>query len=327
MVEAGAGGRQAPAHPTTLSSPQPIPREVEVGAEIALTVQVACPHGCDLRGLPVEITASNSDGAVAVGELAHHEDAANASGEIRVNAPRAVGEQAWTVRFPRHETEHAVHEESELPLRFRTVPHACSLTAWGVPSPTPAGGALHVNVGLRCGSGCGLGGARVAVCDETGAVVGEGILGETPWPDTGALYWTAVDVQAPDAEGVHAWTAVLAAAGTELPHDGPPAAFGFRTGRACEHRATVCVIEAPGRTPVGGVEVRVGPYMASTAADGVAVVAVPKGAFEVSIRRDGLEARPFTVTVDGDLALDIEAAVVPKRAELHERAIRDFPWG
>ena len=57
------------------------------------------------------------------------------------------------------------------------------------------------------------------------------------------------------------------------------------------------------------------------------MVAVPKGAFEVSIRKDGLEARPFAVTVDGDLALDIEAAVVPKRAELHERAIRDFPWG
>ena len=327
MVEAGAGGRQAPAHPTTLSSPQPIPPEVEVGAEIALTVQVACPHGCDLRGLPVEITASDSDGGVAVCELAHHDDAANASGEIRVDAPRAVGEQAWIVRFPRHETELAVHEESELPLRFRTVPHACSLTAWGVPSPTPAGNALHVRVGVRCGSGCGLGGARVAVCDETGATVGDGILGETPWPDTGALYWAAVDVRAPAAEGVHAWTAVLADAGTDLPHDGAPAPFGFRTGKACEHCAAVRVIDATSRTPVADVEVRVGPYMAATAADGVATVAVPKGAFEVSIRRDGLEARPFTVTVDGDLALDIEAAVVPKRAELHERAIRDFPWG
>ena len=327
MVEAGAGGRQAPAHPTTLSSPQPIPPEVEVGAEIALTVQVACPHGCDLRGLPVEITASNSKEVVAVGELAHHEDAANASGEIRVNAPRAVGEQAWTVRFPPHETEHAVHEESELPLRFRTVPHACSLTAWGAPSPTPAGGRFQVKVGVRCASGCRLSGARVAVYDGAEQAVGDGILGDTPWHESGALYWTAVEAQAPDAEGVHAWTAVLADAATELPHAGAPAAFGFRTGKVCEHRAEVRVIEAGAHTPVAGVEVRVGPYMGSTAADGVAAVAVPKGAFEVSIRKDGLEARPFTVSVDGDLALDIEAAVVPKRAELHERAIRDFPWG
>ena len=327
MVEAGAGGRQAPAHPTTLSSPQQIPPEVEVGAEIALTVQVACPHGCDLRGLPVEITASNSNEVVAVGELAHHEDAANASGEIRVNAPRAVGNHAWTVRFPPHRSEAAVHETSELPLRFRTVPHACSLTAWGAPSPTPAGGRFQVKVGVRCASGCRLSGARVVVYDGAEQAVGDGILGDTPWHESGALYWTAVEAQAPDAEGVHAWTAMLADAATELPHDGAPAAFGFRTGKVCEHRAEVRVIEAGARTPVAGVEVRIGPYMGSTGADGVAAVAVPKGVFEVSIRRDGLEAPPFTVSVDGDLALDIEAAVVPKRAELHERAIRDFPWG
>ena len=325
MAAAAAGGRPAPTHPTTLAAVQPIPPEVEVDAALAVAVQVACPHGCDLRGLPVEIAAGED--VVAAGELEHHDGTANVSGEIQLHAPRQVGDQSWTVRFPRHATEQAVHEKRELPFRFRTVPHACSLTAWGVPSPAPAGSAQHVKVGVRCGSGCGLGGARVAVCDETGATVGGGILGETPWPDTGALYWAAVEVRAPAAEGVHAWTAVLADAGTDLPHDGAPAAFGFRTGKACEHCAAVRVMDAASRTPVAGVEVRVGPYTTATAADGVATVAVPKGAFEVSIRRDGLEARPFTVTVDGDLALDIEAAVVPKRAELHERAIRDFPWG
>ena len=325
MAEAGAGGRPAPVHPTTLSSHQPIPPEVEVGAEMALTVQVACPHGCDLRGLPVEITAADVE--TAAGGLAHHDGAANVSGEIRARAPRQVGEQAWTARFPRHEREDVVHEESELALRFRTIPHACSLTVWGAPSPTPAGVRFQVNVGLRCAAGCGLGGAEVAVRDETDAAVGRGRLGVTPWEGTDALYWTAIGVLAPAVEGVHVWSAVLADAGAELPHAGAPAAFSVRTGKPCEHRATVRVIEAAGRQPLGRVEVRVGPYRASTAADGVAVVAVPRGAFDVSIRKDGFEARPFTVSVNGDLALDIEAEVVPKRAELHERAIRDHPWG
>ena len=202
MVEAGAGGRQAPAHPTTLSSPQPIPREVEVGAEIALTVQVACPHGCDLRGLPVEITASNSDGAVAVGELAHHEDAANASGEIRVNAPRAVGEQAWTVRFPRHETEHSSPRGERASAPF---PHRpARLQPDGVGRAFAHAGrrraACERRVALRLRLWVGRSAGDGVRRDRRGTV-GEGILGETPWPDTGALYWTAVDVQAPDAEG------------------------------------------------------------------------------------------------------------------------------
>ncbi len=325
MAEAGAGGRPAPVHPTTISAHQPIPPQIEVGAEMALSVRVACAHGCDLRGLPLEIVAA--DDVLAAGELAHHEGTANISGEIQVCAPRQVGEQTWAVRFPRHERDTAVHEGSELPLPFRTIPHACSLTVWGAPSPTPAGARFPVKVGLRCSSGCRLSGAEVAVCDQTGAAVGRGGLGETPWQGTDALYWTTIDVLAPPAEGVHAWSAVLTDAGVELPHDGAPAAFSVRTGKACEHRATVRVTAAAGGQPVAGVEVRVGPYRASTAADGVAVVAVPQGAFEVSIRKDGLEAPSFTVSVDGDLALDVEAEVVPKRAELHERAIRDFPWG
>ena len=296
-----------------------------MGAALAVTVQVACPHGCDLCGLPVEIVMSG--GVTAAGELAQRDGAANVSGEIEVRAPRQAGDQTWTVRFPLHLSDAAVHEASELALRFRTVPHACSLTAWGVQSPAASGGRLQVRVGVRCGSACRLAGARVAVCDETGAAVGGGRLGATPWAGTGALYWTAVEVRAPDAEGVHAWSAVLADAAAELPHDGAPAAFGFRTGRPCEHRVAVRVTEAGGGAPAAGVEVRVGPYSGSTAPDGTAEVAVPQGAFEVSIRRDGLEARPFTVAVEGDLALDIEADVVPRRAELHERAIRDFPWG
>ena len=220
-----------------------------------------------------------------------------------------------------------MHEESTLAVRFRTVPHACSLTAWGAPSPATAGGALRVYVGMRCGRACRLTGARVALLDDAGMQVGNGVLGDAPWPGTEALYWTVVEARAPAAEGVHAWTAVLIDAATELPHAAPPAALGFRTGKPCEHRAAVRVVEAEGREPVAGVEVRFGPYTAATAADGIAVVAVPQGAFEVTVRKDGFAARPVSVAVEGDLALDIEVRAVPTRVELRERAIRDFPWG
>ena len=326
MTEAaGAGRRPVPAHPTTLTAAEELPAQVEVNAALAFAVQVACPHGCDLRGLHVEV--ADAEGVLATGELVDYDGAANISDEIQLHAPRRVGEHVWTIRFPRHDGEAAVHEESTLAVRFRTVPHACSLTAWGVPSPATAGGALPVYVGMRCNRACRLTGARVALLDDAGMQVGDGVLGEAPWPGTEALYWTAVEARAPAAEGVHAWTAVLADAGTELPHAAPPAEIGFRTGQPCEHRAAVRVIETAGRVPVAGVEVRVGPYTGATAADGVATVALPQGVFEVSIRKDGLEARPVSIAVNGDLALDIEARVVPRRAELNERAIRDLPWG
>ena len=313
------------AHSTTLTAAQALPAEVEVDAALAFAVRVACPHGCDLRGLPIEVAAAED--VLATGELAHHDDAANISDEIRLRAPRRVGEHAWTVRFPRHAGEAAAHAESTLSVRFRTVPHACSLTVWGAPSPATAGGPLPVHVGLRCGHACRLTGARVALLDDAGMHAAGGVLGETPWPGTEALYWAKVEARAPAAVGVHAWTAVLLDAATELPHAAQPAAFGFRTGKPCEHRATVRVIAAAGRGPVAGAAVRVGRYTAATAADGVATVAVPKGVFELSIRKDGFQARPFTVTIDGDLALDVEARAVPGRAELRERAIREFPWG
>ena len=322
---AAGAGRPVPAHPTTLTAAEELPAQVEVDAALALAGQVACPHGCDLRGLRIEV--ADAEGVLATGEIADHDGAANLSDEIQLHAPRRVGEHAWTIRFPRHDGETAVHEESTLAVRFRTVPHACSLTAWGAPSPATAGGALPVYVGLRCGRACRLTGARVALLDDAGMQVGDGVLGAAPWPGTEALYWTLVEARAPAVEGVHAWTAVLIDAATELPHAAAPAAFGFRTGKACEHRAAVRVVEAEGREPVAGVEVRVGPYTAATNADGIAVVAVPQGAFEVTIRKDGLDARPRPVAVDGDLQLDIEARVVPTRVELRERAIRDFPWG
>ena len=313
------------AHPTTLTAAEELPAEVEVDAVLAFAVQVACPHGCDLRGLHIEV--ADAEEVLATDEIVDHDGAANVSGEIRLHAPRQVGEQAWTARFPRHEREAAVHAESTLPIRFCTVPHACSLTAWGAPSPATAGAALPVDVGMRCGRACRLTGARVALLDDAGMQVGDGVLGEAPWPGTEALYWTAVEARAPATVGVHVWTAVLIDAATELPHAAPPAAFGFRTGKPCEHRAAVRVVEAAGRKPVAGVAVRVGPYTAATAADGVATVAVPQGVFEVSIRKDGFDARPFKVAVDSDVALDVEARAVPTRAELRERAIRDFPWG
>ncbi len=314
-----------PVHRIALSLPQPMPPQVAAGVRLALTIYAACPHGCDLDGLPVYVAAA--DEILAAGELAAGAAAAGAAVELQVRAPLQVGEHGWSVRAPRHASGGAVHEASSLPLQFRTIPHAASLAVWDVPSPTPAGSPFHVKVGVRCAAGCALAGRRVEVRDEAGARVGGGTLGETPWTGTSALYWTTVELPAPAAEGVHSCTAVLVGPDDGPPHEAAPATFTFRADRTPAHRATVRVIDEGTRAPVDGVEVRIGRYMASTDEHGVAELALPPGAFEVGIRKNGFRAEPLCVTVDGDLALEIAAATCPTQAELNERFFEEYPWG
>ena len=314
-----------PVHRIALFLPEPIPPEVAAGARFALTIHATCPHGCDLGGLPVDVAA---DGEVlAAGELAAGDGAAAAAVEIQVCAPLQVGEHGWSVRFLRHESNGAVHESGSLPLRFRTVPHAGSLAVWEVPSPTPAANPVHVKVGVRCATGCALAGRRVEVRDEAGASVGGGTLGETPWPGTSALYWTSVELPAPAAEGVHSRTAVLVGPDAGPPHEAAPATFTFRAAGTPAHRATVRVIDEGTRAPLRSVEVRIGRYTASTDEHGVATVALPPGTFEVGIRKNGFRAEPVRVTVDRDIAVEIEAATCPTQAELNERFFEQYPWG
>ena len=321
---------QPPVHRIALSLPQPMPPQVTAGVRLTFAIHAACPHGCDLGGLPVHVTARGD--VLAEAELASGEGAAGASAtgaavELQVRAPVQAGEHAWSVHCPRHESGGIVHEQASLPLRFRTVPHAGSLAVWDVPSPTPAGRPLHVKIGARCAAGCGLAGRRVEVRDETGATIGGGTLGETPWTGTSALYWTSAELPAPAAEGVHSRTAVLVGPDAGPPHEAAPAAFTFRADRTPAHRATVRVIDERERAPVAGVEVRFGRYMASTDEHGVAEVALPPGTFEVGIRKNGFRAEPLRVTVDGDVAVEIGAATCPTQAELNERFFEEYPWG
>ena len=72
---------------------------------------------------------------------------------------------------------------------------------------------------------------------------------------------------------------------------------------------------------------RIGRYVSSTDDSGIAKIALPKGTFEVSVRKDGFEAQPFSVGVDNDLAIDIAAVTVPTQAEMDEKIFDDYPWG
>ena len=170
----------------------------------------------------------------------------------------------------------------------------------------------QIKVGAKSSGACELQGAQVEVQDETGARIGVGTLGETPWVDTGALYWTEVDLAAPMKEGVVSWSVRFAPAAQKIPHDGSAAEFSFATVRPPEHSVTVKVVEKGTGVPIADAQVRVGAHRASTDESGLATLKTSSGTYDVVAWKGGYQSPSMTVAVTEDVGVQIEAAVIPK---------------
>jgi len=97
---------------------------------------------------------------------------------------------------------------------------------------------------------------------KTGTKVGDGVLGDTPWPGTAALYWSEIALTAPSRHGVSYWSAMFAVDALKLPHLGSSSEFSFAVVKRPEHSLTIKVVERGGAAP--------GPYRAATDKDGSA---------------------------------------------------------
>ena len=85
------------------------------------------------------------------------------------------------------------------------------LQAWSVPEAVVLETAFTLKVGAKAADERPLAGAVIEVIDDGEAVLARGTLGEAPWPDTAALYWTEIELPAPQKAGQHTWRARLVA--------------------------------------------------------------------------------------------------------------------
>lgn len=186
-----------------------------------------------------------------------------------------------------------------------------------------------VKIGLKCSARCRLTGAAVDVCDHRGEKVGQGVLGDSTWQGTEHLYWADVELVSPRSESVFSWTVRFVAERSRLPHDEASGTFSFRTARPPDCKVTLVTVSQHTSVPVNEVEVRVGPYCAFTNESGIAVIDLPQGAYDVTIRKDGFAAEPARVTVVEDVRIEIVALKTLTKAELEEKPMRfeDYPWG
>jgi hypothetical protein len=309
--------RDVPTHSTNVELSEPVPPELPVGSELVLQVKVSCAAGCDLGAMPLTVTGP--DGLVttieprcghdgAPGDTAHQD---NTLRDITLKAPLRVGEHVCNIGFAAHESEGILHEECMLPVCVRTRPHATSLAAWAIPSPVVMGERFRIKVGAKSSGGCELKGQKILISDQSGAVIAQGRLQDTPWPGTSALYWTEVEVPAPDQEGMF-WCAVnFAAAEVEIPHERSSSKFSVAIVRPPEHRLTIEVFEKESKTPIEDAQVRLGAYGAATDPSGRAELALPKGTYDLAVWKVGYEAPGTTVDIHDDVSVQVEAVIVP----------------
>jgi hypothetical protein len=293
----------------SLELAEPVPLQVPVGADVVLQVRVSGAVS-DLSGGRIEVVAG--DEIVATAVLIAFRDNFNETAAFAVRAPVRVEAFSWTIGFPPQEIGGIAYEGSALRIASQTTPHRTSLAVWSVPSPVRVADRFAVTVGAKSSGACALSGARIEIHDETGADLGQGILGDTPWPGTDALYWTEIALAGPSREGQLCWSVAFAATDLELPHLGSSAQFSFTAVKPPEHRVAVAVTESEAASPVEASEIALGPYRAATDKTGMAHIEVPGGTYDLAAWKSGFEPASRTVEVAADISVQLELIRRPK---------------
>jgi hypothetical protein len=167
----------------------------------------------------------------------------------------------------------------------------------------------RIKVGAKGSGGCSLAGTRVEIVDQSGAEVGRGELGDTPWPETDALYWSDIELAAPAAAGAYSWTVAFAPAGQPLPHSGASSPFGFAAVPPAESRLAVRVTDQTDGAPIADAQLALGPYRAATDAAGTAVLHALRGTYRLAFWKALFEA----AEIELDLTADASVAMALKR--------------
>lgn len=191
-------------------------------------------------------------------------------------------------------------------------PHSTHIVVWDAPSTIECGKKFSIKFGVKCSCECRPDDWVLEVRDHDGNKLANATLGDEVWPDTAALYYTEVELTAPDSEGLHAWEAKFPATELAIPHSECVASFNVRVVATPDCVLTVEAIDRETQTPVEGARVVIHPYRAFTDEHGLAQVRIPKGEYRLFV--SGKNYFPFRsdsevntdMTIRAELTLDQE---------------------
>ena len=184
--------------------------------------------------------------------------------------------------------------------------HAVQLNVWDVPSTTVAGERFRFAAGVRCSTGCDLGGRELIIFDQEGSRAGTVKLGRDTWPGTEALYFAEVEARAPLTVGSHQWEAKIAGWDAELPHAAGSFPMIVRVVSAPDCEVTVRAVDREKQTPIKGARVVMHPYRAVTDDNGIARVRVARGQYDILVSGSQYLPACASVEVTADMITSAE---------------------
>ena len=284
--------------------------ELETGTEIKLMIRVACSEFCDFRGK--KIILIDKSAVVQEIELTKFNGAESETDEIVVKTSIEPGEYAWTAVFPEQEEGGVLHEQGSTSFSFIFNPHSISMAVWDIPVTVQLNTAFKVKVGIKCSAECNLTGNKIEIYDQEGDKASTEKLGGIPWPGTSALYWTEVELKAPNTEGNYTWQAKFTKPDIEIPHLETGSSFGFKVVNPPECTVTVEVIDKDEQTSIKDAYVILHPYRTKTDESGIARLEVAKGGYQLYVTgEDKYEIFETTVLVTDNLTIKAELIVPP----------------
>lgn len=183
-------------------------------------------------------------------------------------------------------------------------PHPTSLVVWDLPPTIERGETFRVMLGVKCSLGCRPEGWTVEVRDQDGERRASEEVGGEPWPGTKGLYYTEMELTAPEIEGLYAWECAACVTegdgGEEGRHRGCVAPIRVRVVPAPDLLLRVVALDGETRSPVEGAKAFVHPYEAFTDERGEAALRLPTGPFRLFVSGRG----HAPLRIDGDLAED-----------------------
>jgi hypothetical protein len=284
------------------------PLSIEAGSPFACAVSLDWPNGI----VPKDARYILRNGADVLQQGALPAPGLHGSVVLALRAPGETGEHHLTISVTCEDRAGGNTAEGALPFALTTVPHETSIAVWDVPSPIVRGAAFEIKAGAKCSVSCALAGTVIEIRDETGTLIGSGVLGGATMSETSALHVTTIALNAPGTCALHSWVATCAPCTLPLPHRGTTSRFSFVTVAEPEHAVSLTIVNRETRAPIEGAHVSLGVHRGVTDRMGTARLFVPKGAFPVIVTSAGYGAPERTINVAKDMRLQIAAEKLPE---------------
>ena len=256
--------------------------EVDAGADLAVHIEAACPHGCDLGGLAVSIRGE--DGAEAAsGVLEPAGEAGSFAADCVLRAPLKVGEHRFEVALGPQPVSGVIHRSVSAAFTVTVTAHAMRLNVWDLPSAVTAGERFTFKVGAKCSAQCRHVGRTLRLVDGDGRELAIARLGDKVWPGTSALHFAEVTAEAPAAPGAYEWHVVVPKRREKLAHLPAAARLQLNVVAAPDFEVAVEAVDRERLTPIAGARIVMHPFRTVTDEHGVARLKVPRGEYQILV--------------------------------------------